>query len=82
VGGRSASPHLTGAKTTPPTASDATYALSFDRFRVQFAMYEIARRAKETASSQVPVAANAIAATANPMPAYRALVGEAFTPEA
>ena len=53
----------------PPTVSEVAYASGFDRFRIQFAKNELARRAKERASSQFPVAANAIAATANPMPA-------------
>jgi len=71
-----------GAKTTPPTVSDAGYASSFDRFRVQFAVNGIARRAEERASNQFPVAANPRAATANPvLGKRRALVWEAFAPE-
>ena len=46
------------------------YPSGADRFRVEFAMKEIARRANEMASSQFPVTANATAAMANPAPAY------------
>lgn len=69
------------AMTSPQTGCDVAYFSAPDRFRVQLAMNEIASSANETASSQFPIAANAMAATANPMPAYRRfLVCEAFTP--
>lgn len=55
-------------------SSEFAYSSGPDRARVEFATNEIARTANERASSQLPVAANAIAATANPAPAYRSFL--------
>ena len=52
-----------------------------DRAFAELAMNEIARSANARASSQLSVRANAMAATANPIPAYlEDLVWERFMP--